>query len=270
MKRVLSLLLVFAMCLSLCACGKSKAAQECEELILAIGDVSVDSKTAIEAAERAYAGLTADEKDSISASFVILEDARDAYYVEVCKEIFSKLNKAHEIADQFGTDLYALGTATKKDFDFGDEKIDYLKVLLDTVSIHLTEEEMSQGIEEAVKGHNLLNGMDADLSLYVANLYHVMDDLCLLGLSNGYKLAGKVTAARDALYDASVMMAQLDGVSSCAQQVVILNRYYEAINEFLDICLDLDYDMGQLGGMLESYQGYVETYTTDLEAQLGG
>ena len=273
MKRVISLALVVALCLSLCACGKSQAAKECEELIAAIGEVSIDSKDAIEAAERAYSALTADEKDSISASGAILNDALDAYYLECCKLIFGTLNDAHKIVSQLGDDLYAIGNATKNNFNFGSEKLNFLKYMLSKVNINLTEDEMRQGIESTVEGHNLLNGYDADLCLFVTHTRskygrNELAELCLKGVSNAYKLTNRVTATRDALYAANVMMAEVEGKESCAKHSVILKNYYDAIEEYLEICLDID-DAGQIdqfNTMRESYLGYTATYISDLEA----
>lgn len=270
MKRVISLALVVALCLFLCACGKSQAAKECEELIAAIGEVSIDSKDAIEAAERAYSALTADEKDSISQSAVIMNDAIDAYYVEACKLIFSTLNDAHEIVSQFGDDLYTLGNATKNGFRFPKGDLYQLRTIMNTVELHLTEEELVQGIEAAVEGHNLLNGCDAHLAVYVANSRNVLCELCLKGVSNTYKLTNKVESTRNALYAASVMMAEIEGKDSCAKYALILDKYYAAIEEYLKICLDCASagKLGQLGNMRSSYQGYTETYIGDLEAML--
>lgn len=273
MKKGISLVLVLVMCVSLCACGKSKAAKECEELIAAIGEVSVDSKDAIEAAERSYSALTAEEKDSISKSAVIMNDAIDAYYMECCKLIFGTLNDAHEIVSSFGDDLYALGNATKNNFDFGSERLNFLKYLVDKVSIHLTEEELRQGIESTVEGHNLLDGYDADLCLFVTHTRskygrNELAELCLKGVSNAYKLTNRVTATRDALYAANVMMAEVEGKESCAKYSVILKNYYDAIEEYLEICLDID-DAGQIdqfNTMRDSYLGYTTTYISDLEA----
>ena len=45
MKKGISLVLVAVMCLSLCACGKSEAASNVEEL--SAGEVSLESKDAI-------------------------------------------------------------------------------------------------------------------------------------------------------------------------------------------------------------------------------
>lgn len=276
MKKVLSFVLIFALCLSLCACGKSKAAQECETLIAAIGEVSIDSKDAIEAAERAYSALTADEKDSISESAVIMNDAIEAYYNEACKLIFSTLNDANEMATRFGDDLYALGNATKNGFDFGSENFYFLRYLLSKVSISLTEEEMAQGIEATVEGHNQLDGYDADLCIFVTHTRskygrNELSELCLKGVSNAYKLTDRVTTVRNLLYEASVMMAGVESVDSCAQCCLMLEKYYEIIEEYLEICLDFD-DIGQIsqfGDMRSSYLGYAETYRTDLNALLG-
>lgn len=272
MKKVLSIILVLAICLSLCACGKSQAAKECEELIAAIGEVSIDSKDAIESAERAYSALTADEKDSIADSVTIMNDAIDAYYIECCKVIYNTLNDAHEIVSHFGDDLYALGNATKSSFDFGSEKLNFLKYLLNKVSINLTEDEMRQGIEATVEGHNLLDGYDADLCIFVTHTRskygrNELAELCLKGISNAYKLTDRVTTVREALYAANVMMAEVEGKESCAKYCVILKDYYTAIEEYLEICLDID-DAGQIdqfNTMRDSYLDYTATYISDLE-----
>ena len=273
MKKALSLILVLAICFSLCACGKSEAAKECEELIAAIGEVSIDSKDAIEAAERAYSALTEKEKDSIAESAVIMNDAIDAYYAEACKLIFSTLNDAHEIVTNFGDDLYALGNATKNNFDFGSEKLYFLKYLLNKVNVNLTEDEMRQGIEATVVGHNLLNGYDADLCLFVTHTRskygrNELAELCLKGISNAYKLTDRVTATRDALYAANVMMAEVEGKESCAKHCIILKDYYAAIEEYLEICLDIDDagEINQFNTMRDSYLGYTATYVSDLES----
>ena len=61
MKKIIALVLCAVMLLSLCACGKSKKVQNVDDLILAIGEVSLDSADKIETAESAYAELS--EKD---------------------------------------------------------------------------------------------------------------------------------------------------------------------------------------------------------------
>lgn len=58
MKKIIALMLCAVMLLSLCACGKSKEAQNVDDLILAIGEVSIDSAEKIAVAEEAYNALS--------------------------------------------------------------------------------------------------------------------------------------------------------------------------------------------------------------------
>ncbi len=93
MKRFLALLLVLAVVLALCACGESAdnpepteateesaspAARQLEEQIYALGEISLDSKDAIEAAEAAYEALSAVEKEQVR-NIAILQAARFSY-----------------------------------------------------------------------------------------------------------------------------------------------------------------------------------------------
>ena len=74
MKKVISLVLVLVMCLSLTAC-KSKEAKNVESLIEAIGEVTLDSETAVISAENAYNALTDEDKAEIE-NYEILITAR--------------------------------------------------------------------------------------------------------------------------------------------------------------------------------------------------
>lgn len=76
-KKTISLALVLAMLLSLCACGKSEAVSNVEALIEAIGEVSADSENAVIAAEEAYNALTDKEKEKVE-NYAALTDARVA------------------------------------------------------------------------------------------------------------------------------------------------------------------------------------------------
>lgn len=63
--RPLALLLGLALLFSLAACGKSEYVKNAEALIAAIGEVSVESEEAIEAAEKAYDALTDEDKAKV-------------------------------------------------------------------------------------------------------------------------------------------------------------------------------------------------------------
>lgn len=77
MKKVISLLLALVLCISLCACGKSKAIKEVETLIDAIGEVTADSETAVLTAEKAYDALTTEESEQVE-NYSALMEAREA------------------------------------------------------------------------------------------------------------------------------------------------------------------------------------------------
>ena len=78
MKKALSLILVLTVCLTLGACGKSKAVTTAEELIAAIGEVTMQSGTAIHMAEDAVAALSAEEKETVE-TLAQLTEARKKF-----------------------------------------------------------------------------------------------------------------------------------------------------------------------------------------------
>lgn len=103
MKKFISLLLVLVMCLSLCACGKSKAAKAAEEAIAAIGEVTVDSGEAIANAEKLYGILTDAEKAEVENRLVLVE-AQEAFkkvqgeiVYQNAKEAYDKLKEVAEL-----------------------------------------------------------------------------------------------------------------------------------------------------------------------------
>lgn len=78
MKKIISLILAIVMCFTLCACGKSEAVVKVEELISAIGEVSVESKSAIDAAQEAFNALPEEEKAEVENYYVLVE-SHDAF-----------------------------------------------------------------------------------------------------------------------------------------------------------------------------------------------
>lgn len=74
MKKFLALLLIVCILFSLCACGKSKAAKEADELILAIGEVTLEKAESINTAERCYDALTTEQKEEVE-NYAILESS---------------------------------------------------------------------------------------------------------------------------------------------------------------------------------------------------
>lgn len=62
MKKIVSVLLLLFLCFSLCACGKSQNIIAAENAVKAVGNVTLDSASAIEQAEKAISALSDEEK----------------------------------------------------------------------------------------------------------------------------------------------------------------------------------------------------------------
>lgn len=80
MKKAIAILVAFCLSLGLCACGgnsaptKSAEAQKADELILAIGEVSLEKESAVLAAKAYYDTLTAEQKAQVE-NIAVLESA---------------------------------------------------------------------------------------------------------------------------------------------------------------------------------------------------
>lgn len=85
MKKHGIIILIIVLILTLCACGKSKKVQEVDDLIAAIGEISLNSSAAVEAAENAVAELSNRQRNQLE-NREILESARstlsDLQYIE--------------------------------------------------------------------------------------------------------------------------------------------------------------------------------------------
>lgn len=112
MKRAVSFVMAIVLCMTLCACGKSKAVKEAETAIDSIGKVSLDSADAIHNAEKLMSILTDSEKEKVDNRMVLVE-AREAYdelaskiIREQAKAAYDKLTEAAEIAVTGVEDIY--------------------------------------------------------------------------------------------------------------------------------------------------------------------
>lgn len=81
MKRFVAFILALSMAFALCGCGKSANAEKADELINAIGEVTLESKTAIDEAQQFYSDLSDKEKEEVE-NYTILENAI-AEYTEI-------------------------------------------------------------------------------------------------------------------------------------------------------------------------------------------
>ena len=85
MKKLGVIMLLFALIFTLCAC-KSNEAKRVDELILAIGEVSLDEKDKVYEAQEAYHALPDKDKNRIE-NYAILEEACETIFDETYEEI---------------------------------------------------------------------------------------------------------------------------------------------------------------------------------------
>lgn len=97
-------LLILLLALSLTACGKSQATTDAEDLINAIGEVTLDSGAMIEAAENAVAALSDEERETLT-NMTALTAARDQYDALV---IINDIDSLGEITEDSGPILSSI------------------------------------------------------------------------------------------------------------------------------------------------------------------
>ena len=121
-KQLISILLILTLMLSLCGCGMSKEAKAAQALIDGIGEVSLDSESAIVAAEEAVAALSDKDRERLTG----LDTLKKA------RETFNELSDADKLAavesliDGIGTvdlDSRAAIDAAREAYDALDDRL---------------------------------------------------------------------------------------------------------------------------------------------------
>lgn len=146
MKRVISLFLALVLCVSLCACGKSKAVKEVETLIDTIGEVTVDSESSVVAAEKAYDTLTAEEKEKVE-NYAVLTEARAAldtalyekYVAELYASVSGEWVNIYDM-DRYEFQLDGTGTHEGKEVEFTIDPENLLLSVTEGVTSTATKE----------------------------------------------------------------------------------------------------------------------------------
>ena len=137
MKKTVTILLVLCLCIGLCACGgnsdpteptKSAEAQKADELILAIGEVSMENESAVLAAKAYYDTLTAEQKAQVE-NVSVLESAvaelgvlkKEGEYKEIYEKGLEYENNC--LID----DAYAEYEKLPSDYEDVAKRMEYLK-----------------------------------------------------------------------------------------------------------------------------------------------
>lgn len=273
-KILSTMILCLSMLLTLTACGKSAEAKAAEELIAAIGQVTVDSQEAVEKAEATYAALSEEDQKAVS-NYGTLTAAREA--LDAAQ--LAALQQAIVGKWQFEGD-YAAGMEEAINASYSS--VDLPAFRLDSFPVNLLYTFRDDGTYEASMDPDV---MKSSMEQFMKALGSWMDDYLLKALGDalmeqGYAgdfttWAGLEQAAgmtRAEIYEASLGMSledyiqtitdslQLDQLSESAhvegRYEVELGRLY--MNEALDKEITkTDYTKISVNDKIMTWLGYV-------------
>lgn len=293
MKRGMLLVLALVICLSLCACGKSEAVKKVEEQISAIGEVSLDSKNAIDSAQQAFDALPEDEKAKVENYFQLvesqtaikeLEELEEQRLIEeqekvklvMGKETYDNIKASWYVVNQMGSDLYSIwhGCIFKKD----EMSKNGIQFFVDNTS--LNEKDVIEGLasrnyvnEQYAKTGKKWNDVGEDVKQFYRDatielfekaskqgLVPAMDD-SLLSIVNAYALNGMVYNVRQALETAKQNMNELTDDSNYDS----LKGFYTTTSNLLDFCMSPSGSFEQYKTLLNDYRKEARNYMNDLD-----
>ena len=155
MKKILSVFLICLMSVSLLAgCGKrTDAVKAVESQIKAIGEVSLDSADAIDAAQKAYNALSEDEKKAVHNHKKLAEAAEELKALQTKFGSYDEMNDAiDKILDAAGSSFTANGTDFSGLIEQGEAILEQYKDLdKEGQSYVKVTDELSEAIE-SLKG----------------------------------------------------------------------------------------------------------------------
>lgn len=231
MKRIISLLLIIAICSAFYACGKSESAKACEELIAQIGTLTLDSEEALLAAEKAYNALTSKEQLGISESAAKLKTYRKEYDEKI-KPMNSFIESVDAIGEVTLNSSSALATAQVISNKLSAEqkqelkaycdkltkaKIDYLTLALDDIGEVTLDSESK--IATARNAYNSLTVDEKKQTTELGNrLTQAIEAFHAVKVIASIDAIGTVTLdSKDAIQNAATMY---DGLTSSEKALV--------------------------------------------------
>lgn len=297
MKKIISLILVLAICLSLCSCGKSEAVKKVEEQITAIGEVSLESKNAIDSAQQAFDALTEEDKAKVENYFQLVEsqtalkeleeleeqrliEEQEREKFEKGKETYDNIKASWYIVNQMGSDLYSIwhGCIFKKD----EMSKNGIQFFVDNTS--LNEKDVIEGLasrnyvnEQYAKTGIPWNDVGEDVKQFYRDgtiklfekaskqgLVPAMDD-SLFSIVNAYALNGMVYNVRQALETAKQNMNELIDDSNYDS----LKGFYLTTSNLLDFCMSPSGSFDQYKTLLNDYRLEARNYMNELDLIYG-
>lgn len=284
MKKVLAAILAFVLIFGLAGCGKSENVKRTEELITAIGTVSINSGETIIEAEKAYNSLTEKEKTEVSNAAVLNSDK--AEFVELlASRAFQSLNDAYAFMDVMSGDVYdAWYTGAMTNTDLSAEKL--------SEETRLSKEEVALGLgyltykyamifsskgEETPTFKDWEEQDEKNKETWINNnsiLFSMIDKKIITGgyepiccemVRTVYTLNGKLEEGEENLATAQRLIKEIESIDPSYQYLDNLKDYYKVCSSLLDFCKEPKGSLLQFSSTLNDYRNSVKENVIDLE-----
>lgn len=261
MKKTIALILGFAMCILLCACGKSEAVKAAEEAISAIGEVTVDSGEAIANAEKMYGILTDPEKAEVENRLALV-DAQEEFdalkgeiIYENAKDAYEKLKNVAELCVNGMDSIYGA-------WYFGiykaDDAWDFLfcyEMSLEVPGFTDTE------LEEAVTSLSDSMGLNSDNLINAAKSEW---SYCLWIVEEAISARGDYTTISTYMEDAEKVLQELTEEYDDYTYYPKLKDYYAAIKSYVEFFTNPSGSFKQLADTINDYENKIRTLESDV------
>lgn len=173
-KRLVAIALLIILCVCFCACGKSEEAVIADELILSIGNVSLESENKIQEAETAVKALDEEKRKSLE-HLEVLEAAKTAFEdleaVEESKYLISLIDKIGDVTslEQADSITYARTCYNRASKKAKNAVSNYEKLKTAEEAIRILK---IQFVSDAIEQIGTVTLEDADLIFEARKIYN--------------------------------------------------------------------------------------------------
>lgn len=208
MKRGLLFIVIAVMCLSLCSCGKSEAATNADNMILEIGEVTLESGNKIADAEEAVGNLKESEYKQLE-QVSILEEARATYDRLVEEKRIADNNKA---ISEIEAAIDSIGVVT----------LDQESAITSARSLY---NKGNDDVKAGITNYEILEQAEAELSnLKVQNVINLIDQIGQVTLNSGEKIDAAKAAYNALTSNEKVQVTNFENIEAASTRLAELKE----------------------------------------------
>ena len=252
MKKALAFILVLSMVVALCGCGSS-AVKDAEAAINEIGEVTIDSREAIERAEKLYNLLTDTEKGKIKNRLTLVEareefdKLQNAVVYENAKTAYEELNSVAALCSNGMDDIYGawyFGIYKLKEYQEADY---FFYDIFSLETPHLSGDELKGAGESLNKKISRFDWQTcvsvAEIALYNKGVYDTVNEK---------------------MSDAQAILQELTETYHDYEYYPKLKEYYAKVRSYVEFFNSPSGSFNQLADTINDYENNIRTYQTDV------